>query len=161
MPPDQKVILLVEDSDIVREMTKLTLEEAGYQVRTAVGNTDLEDQIKKVPGFLDDLDLIVLDMELEEDQERQREDKDGSHKGVYMTGSQIGIGLALAHPQLKEVPFLVYSGRDLSEIQAHLDELKEFAEYDESLKNNYKGFVPKQDGAGVGLLEKINEVLGG
>jgi len=154
-----KTILLVEDSDIVREMTKLTLEDAGYQVRTAVGNTDLESQIANTPGFLDGLSLIVLDMELAEDQQRQREDKDGSHVGVYMTGSQIGVGLALAHPQLQEVPFLVYSGHEPAEIQAHLDELKEFAEYDDRIKNNFKGFVSKHEGAAAGLLEKINLAL--
>jgi len=125
-----------------------------------MGNADLEEQIKKTPGFLDDLALIVLDMELQEDLERQREDKDGSHQGVYMTGSQIGIGLALAHPQLQEVPFLVYSGREMDEIQAHLDELQEFAEYDDRIKNNFKGFVPKHEGAAAGLLSKIAEVLG-
>jgi len=161
MPDEKKIILLVEDSEIVREMTKLALMEAGYDVRTAVGNMDLEKQIDEDPGFLKGLDLIVLDMELEEVHESQREDKEGSHKGVYMTGSQLGATLAFAHPQLKAVPFLIYSGKDQGEIQAHLDELKEFAQLDDQIKGNFKGFVPKQAGGQGALVEKIQEILSG
>jgi CheY-like chemotaxis protein len=161
MPDEKKVILLVEDSEIVREMTKLALMEAGYEVRTAVGNIDLEKQIESNPGFLKGLDLIVLDMELEEVHESQQEDRPGSHKGVYMTGSQLGATLAFAHPQLKSVPFLIYSGKELDEIQAHLDELKEFAQLDEQIKDNFKGFVPKQAGGEGALVEKIQEILFG
>jgi CheY-like chemotaxis protein len=161
MPNDKKVILLVEDSEIVREMTKLALMEAGYEVRTAIGNIDLEKQIEADPGFLKELDLIVLDMELEEVHESQQEDKPGSHKGVYMTGSQLGATLAFAHPQLKNVPFLIYSGKDLDEIQAHLDELKEFAQLDGKIRDNFKGFVPKQAGGESALVEKIQEILSG
>lgn len=161
MPDEKKVILLVEDSEIVREMTKLALMDAGYDVRTAVGNMDLEKQINENPGFLKGLDLIVLDMELEETHESQREDKQGSHQGVYMTGSQLGATLAFAHPQLKSVPFLIYSGKDLDEIQAHLDELKEFAQLDDQIGDNFKGFVPKQVGGEGALVEKINKILSG
>ena len=161
MPDEQKVILLVEDSEIVREMTKLALLEAGYEVRTAIGNIDLEKQIESDPGFLTGLNLIVLDMELEEIHESQQEDKPGSHKGVYMTGSQLGATLAFAHPQLKNVPFLIYSGKDLDEIQAHLDELKEFAQLDDQIKDNFKGFVPKQTGGEGALVEKIKKILSG
>jgi CheY-like chemotaxis protein len=155
----KKIVLLVEDSEIVRDMTQLALEEAGYGVRTAVGNADLEKKIADDASFLEGLDLIVLDMELTEEHERQREDKEGSHAGVYMTGSQIGISLALAHPQLKEVPFLVYSGKDRDEIQAHLDELVGFTEMDDQLKDNFKGFVPKGLGGEGALIEKIGEIL--
>jgi hypothetical protein len=135
--------------------------EADYEVRTAVGNIDLEKQIEADPGFLKELDLIVLDMELEEVHESQHDDKQGSHKGVYMTGSQMGATLAFAHPQLKSVPFLIYSGKDLEEIQAHLDELKEFAQLDDQIKDNFKGFVPKQAGGESALIEKIQEILSG
>jgi CheY-like chemotaxis protein len=159
MPDRNKAILLVEDSEIVREMTRLALVDAGYEVRTAIGNLDLEKQVDSDPGFLKGLDLIVLDMELEEVQESQREDKPGSHTGVYMTGSQLGATLAFAHPQLKNVPFLIYSGKDLDEIQAHLDELKEFAQLDGQIKDNFKGFVPKQAGGEGALVEKIKEIL--
>jgi CheY-like chemotaxis protein len=159
MPGEKKVVLLVEDSEIVREMTKLALMEAGYEVRTAVGNLDLEKQINENPGFLTSLDLIVLDMELEEVHQSQREDKQGSHKGVYMTGSQLGATLAFAHPQLKTVPFLIYSGKEPDEIRAHLDELKEFAQLDDQIKDNFKGFVPKQAGGEEALVEKIREIL--
>jgi CheY-like chemotaxis protein len=161
MLDEKQKILLVEDSEIVREMTRLALMEAGYAVRTAVGNLDLENQINENPGFLDELDLIVLDMELEEIHVSQREDKQGSHKGVYMTGSQLGATLAFAHPQLKNVPFLIYSGKDLDEIQAHLDELSEFAQIDDQIKDNFKGFVPKQAGGKGALVEKIQEILSG
>lgn len=156
---DKKTVLLVEDSELVREMTKLALEMAGFEVFTAAGNVDLENKIAKWPGFLDSLDLIVLDMELEEDLERQREDKDGSHVGSQMTGSQIGLSLSMVHPQLKAVPFLIYSGKEQDEIQAHLDELLDFASFDEQLKQNYKGFVQKQAGAEMTLVKKVTEIL--
>lgn len=161
MRGEKKVILLVEDSEIVREMTRLALLEAGYEVRTAVGNLDLEKQVNENPGLLRGLDLIVLDMELEEVHQSQREDKPGSHTGVYMTGSQLGATLAFAHPHLKTVPFLIYSGKDLDEIQAYLDELKEFAQLDDQIRVNFKGFVPKQAGGEGALVGKINEILSG
>jgi CheY-like chemotaxis protein len=161
MPGGKKAILLVEDSEIVREMTRLALTEAGYEVRTAVGNQDLERQAEQDPGFLRGLDLIVLDMELEEVHESQREDKQGSHTGVYMTGSQLGATLAFAHPQLETVPFLIYSGKEPGEIQAHLDELKEFTQLDEQIRHNFKGFVPKQAGGEAALVEKIQQILSG
>lgn len=155
-----KVVLLVEDSLIVREMTRRVLVEAGYVVRTAVGHNDLEKQILRVPGFVDGVDLLVLDMELLETQERMQGEQGVDHLGMQMTGSQIGATFALAYPQLENVPFLIYSGKDLNEIQAHLDELAEFKELNQQIRENYKGFVPKQAGAETALLGKIDEILG-
>ncbi len=155
----KKVVLLIEDSEIVQELTKAALEEAGFIVKTALGNIDLEKKIHKIDGFLEGIDILVLDMELEEVQVRQREDKGGSHLGVYMTGSQIGAMLAFQHPQLCTVPFLLYSGHQVEEIRHYLDELEGFAECDEQIKTNYRGFIPKDLGAEQLLIEKINEIL--
>ena len=153
------IILLVEDSDIIREITKAALEEAGFHVRTAIGSDDLEKKIKGFGGFLDGLDLMVLDMELEENLSRSRNDRGGSHVGSQMTGSQIGATLGLSHPQLQDVPFLIYSGKDPNEIRAYLDELEQFAELDEHIKNNYRGFVQKGEGSEPELIRNIRKAL--
>jgi CheY-like chemotaxis protein len=159
MEKGQQVVLLVEDSLVVREMTRAVLEQAGYRVRAVAGNADLEDRIAADPGFLSGIDLMVLDMELIEELERQRDDKGGSHAGAAMTGSQLGAFLPMAHPQLGDVPFLVYSGKEQDEIQDHLEELEAFAASDERIRNNYRGFVAKQEDAGAGLLESIAGIL--
>lgn len=155
----QHVVLLVEDSPIVQALTKEALEGAGFAVRTATGLQELELQIQNTPGYLDELDLMVLDMELQEDLLRQRKDKGGTHRGSYMTGSQIAATMMMAYPQLSRVPFILYSGKEMDEIQAHLDELKEFTELDEQIRNNYKGFVPKDAGAEMVLVELAIKVL--
>jgi hypothetical protein len=104
---------------------------------------------------------MILDMMLEEEHERHREDKAGSLEGVAMTGSQVGVSLILAHPQLRSVPFVIYSGREPEEIQSHLDELFEFAEFDEDINKNYRGFVPKHSDTCSELLEKAIQILPG
>jgi len=159
MPGEKPVILLIEDSEIVSLLSAQALESAGFEVRTATGPGDLEDQIKADPDFLNGIGLMILDMMLEESHQRQREDKSGSHESVAMTGSQVGVSLILAHPQLRSVPFLIYSSREPEEIQAHLDELFEFAEFDEDINKNYQGFVPKRSEAGSELLEKALQIL--
>lgn len=155
----QRVVLLVEDSPIAQELTRVALEEAGFRVRTATGLQDLELQISSTPGYLDDLDLMVLDMELQENLLRQRRDKSGTHRGVYMTGSQIAASMMMSYPQLNSVPFILYSGKEMDEIKGHLDELREFTELDEQIRNNYKGFVSKDESAELVLVEMIKKVL--
>ena len=153
------VILLVEDSRAIRLATSRALEQAGYIMRMASGNCDLEQKIAADPAFLQGVDLIVLDMELEEPLERQREDKSGVHIGSQMTGSQIGVSLGLVHAQLQSVPFLVYSAKEPEEIEHHLHELAEFAEMDGQIKNNCKGFILKTAGAESLLVEKSRQIL--
>lgn len=137
----------------------MMLEEAGFDVRAASGNADLEDKIANHPEFLEGIDLMVLDMELSEEHGRQRGDKEGSHRGVSMTGSQIGAFLPLAQPSLAGVPFLIYSGKEREEIDAHLAELDDFASTDERIGTTYRGFVPKQDGAEDKLIEAIKRIF--
>jgi hypothetical protein len=76
-----------------------------------------------------------------------------------MTGSQVGISLMLAHPELQKVPFLIYSSKDPEEIEAHLEELFEFAKLDEGINENYQGFVSKSAESGSELLEKAIQIL--
>ena len=159
MAAKNKVILLIEDSEIVSLMTAQSLESGGFEVRTASGPGDLEEKIKADPHFLDDIGLMILDMMLEESHQRHREDKSGSLESVAMTGSQVGVSLILAYPQLGSVPFLIYSGRESEEIQAHLDELLAFTEFDEVINKNYRGFVSKRSDAGSELLEKAIQIL--
>jgi len=120
---------------------------------------ELEEKMKADPGFLDGIDMMILDMMLEETHQRHRDDKAGSHTGVAMTGSQMGATLILAYPQLQSVPFIIYSSKDPEEIQAHLDELFEFTEFDENVNKNYRGFVPKRSDSGSELLEKAVQIL--
>ena len=161
MSGDKKVILLIEDSEIAAMMAVQSLESGGFEVRTASGPVDLEEKIKADPGFIEGIDMMILDMMLEESHERQREDKDGQLEGVAMTGSQVGISLMLSHPELQKVPFLIYSSKDPEEIEAHLEELFEFAKLDEGINANYQGFVSKSADSGSELLEKAIQVLSG
>ena len=161
MHRDKKVILLIEDSKIVSELTKEALESSGHEVRLASGNVDLDEKVRSVVGFLTGIDLVVLDMVLVEHHMREREDKRGSSFGMSMTGGQIGATLAMSHPQLQSAPFLVYSAKELPEIQTYLDELSEFAEYDKRIRKNYKGFVRKETGAERQLVEKVAQILSG
>lgn len=161
MDHTRKTVLLVEDSPIVQEMTRMMLEEAGFEVRTATGNAELEDKVASQPEFLEGIDLMVLDMELSEEHGRQREDKDGIHRGVSMTGSQIGAFLPMAQPSLAGVPFLIYSGKERDEIDAHLAEIEEFASTDERIRSTYKGFVSKQSGTEGKLIEAVRQVFAG
>ncbi len=160
MGTQQPTILLVEDSELFREVSSEALRQSGFEVRTAAGYMDLEAKIEADPAFLEDLSLMVLDMELNEELERMRADRDGTHLGAQMTGSQIGISLPLVHPQLTEVPFLLYSGKEDDQIIDHLEELAEFAELDDRLQRNYKGFVQKKSGGETELVAKIAEILG-
>jgi len=160
MEPEKPAILLVEDSELFRLASAEALEEAGFEVRAAAGYTDLEAKIGAEPDFLTGLSLMVLDMELTEELDRMRADRGGTHTGAQMTGSQIGISLPLVHPQLTEVPFLLYSGKEDDQILAHLEELAEFAQLDDRLQRNYKGFVQKKSGGQAALVAKIVEILG-
>lgn len=153
------VILLVEDSRAIRLATSRALEKAGYLVREASGNCDLEAKIAADPGFLKGLDLMVLDMELDEPLERQREDKSGVHTGCQMTGSQIGVSLGLVHEQVQSVPFLIYSAKEPEEIEQYLLELAEFADVNSQIKKNCKGFIQKTAGAESLLLERARKIL--
>ena len=159
MSGDKKVILLIEDSEIASMMAVQSLESGGFEVRTATGPGELEEKIKADEGFLDGIDLMILDMMLEETHERQREDKAGSQESVAMTGSQVGVSLILAHPQLRSVPFLIYSSKEPEEIETHMQELFEFAKLDENINANYQGFVPKRSDAGSALLEQAIQIL--
>jgi|GEM_PF-2997339 len=159
MSGDKKVILLIEDSEIAAMMAVQALESGGFEVRAATGPGDLEEKIKSDPAFIEGVDMMILDMMLEETHERHREDKDGKLEGVAMTGSQVGISLMLAHPHLQKVPFLIYSSKEPEEIQAHLDELFEFAKLDENINENYKGFVSKHSEAGSELLAMAIQIL--
>jgi CheY-like chemotaxis protein len=161
MSGEKKVILLIEDSEIAAMMAAQSLESGGFEVRTATGPGDLEEKIKADEGFLQGIDMMILDMMLEETHERHREDKSGSLEGVAMTGSQVGVSLMLAHPQLRSVPFLIYSSKDPEEIESHLEELFEFAELDENINKNYRGFVSKSSESGSELLEKAIQILSG
>lgn len=161
MSGDKKIILLIEDSEIATMMAVGSLESGGFEVRTATGPVNLEEKIKADPGFIEGIDLMILDMMLEETHERHREDKAGQLEGVAMTGSQVGISLMLAHPHLRSVPFLIYSGKDPEEIESHLEELFEFAELDENINKNYQGFVSKSPDSGSELLEKALQILSG
>ena len=161
MSGEKKVILLIEDSEIAAMMAVQSLESGGFEVRTATGPGDLEDKIKADPGFIEGIDLMILDMMLEETHERQREDKAGSLDSVAMTGSQVGVSLILAHPHLASVPFLIYSSKEPEEIESHLEELFEFAKLDESINANYRGFVSKHSEAGTELLQQALQILSG
>jgi CheY-like chemotaxis protein len=161
MSGEKKVILLIEDSEIAAMMAVQALESGGFEVRTATGPGDLEEKINADEGFLQGIDLMILDMMLEETHERHREDKSGSLEGVAMTGSQVGVSLMLAHPQLRSVPFLIYSSKEPEEIESHLEELFEFAKLEESINNNYQGFVSKSSESGSELLEKALQILSG
>jgi CheY-like chemotaxis protein len=161
MSGEKKVILLIEDSEIAAMMAVQSLESGGFEVRTASGPADIEEKIQTDPGFIEGIDMMILDMMLEESHERHREDKDGKLEGVAMTGSQVGISLMLAHPELQKVPFLIYSSKDPEEIEAHLEELFEFAKLDEGINANYQGFVSKSPESGSELLEKAIQILSG
>jgi CheY-like chemotaxis protein len=161
MSGEKKVILLIEDSEIAAMMAVGSLESGGFEVRTATGPGDLEEKIKADPGFIEGIDLMILDMMLQETHERHREDKSGSLEGVAMTGSQVGVSLILAHPQLRSVPFLIYSSKEPEEIESHLEELFEFAKLDENINNNYQGFVSKHSESGSELFEKAIQILSG
>lgn len=152
-------LLLVEDDRFSRTATAELLSRAGYEVRLAAGAEDLERNVRTEPDFLSGLSLLILDIELYESLGRNREDKSGTHTGMAMTGSQLGLSLALAYPQLRDVPFLLYSARDPRAIQESLNELASLSEAEDLIRRNYRGFVVKDERFQDALLEKVRAVL--
>ena len=158
MKDGKHVVLMVEDSEIVREVVTLQLSAAGFEVRTACGPEDLERKIGEDPQLISGVDIMVLDMELEEEITRTREDKEGAHTGSQMMGSQLGACLPMIQPKLSEVPFVIYSAMAENERKAYIEELEELAGIDEQLKANYRGFISKDDGAQK-LVEAVRKAL--
>lgn len=152
-------VLLVEDDRFSRTTTAQLLLEAGFEVRVAAGAEDLERKVRAEPGFLSGLSLLILDIELYESLGRNREDKGGTHTGMAMTGSQLGVSLGLAFSELRTVPFLLYSARDPRSVQESLEELRTLAEAEDLIRQNYRGFVAKDERFPQALLEKVRAVL--
>lgn len=152
-------ILLVEDDRLSRTATAALLTEAGYEVRAAAGAEDLEKKAKADPAFLSNLALIILDIELYENLGRSREDKSGTHTGMAMTGTQLGLSLALAYPELRKVPFVVYSARDPAAIQASLDEMASLLEMEGFVQQNFRGFVVKDEHFADSLLYLVRLIV--
>src|ERR1035437_2656767 len=91
---DKQKILIVDDSELVLEMAKDALEEAGYQVFTASNGVEANDYI----FHRNKMDLIIFDIMLPF--------LDGDKKAKFLREKEIG----------KEIPILLISSKSEEEL---------------------------------------------
>ena len=109
-PSGQKSVLVIDDDADVRDLLSRMLVEAGWKAVTAKDGKDGLEKIKEQPS------LIVLDLEM-----------------PRMDGLEFLEAYMMDYPAEERAPVLVYSGKDLTEVQ------RDF------LDKNVAGMVRKDD----------------
>ena len=135
------VIVHVDDSRTAREMVREVLTDAGYEVHSADDAQDLEQRLLARDDLRAAVDLFVLDMEMPD-----------------LMGAQVGAIIDAVYEDLSHVPFIIYSGKQKEWVEKMSAEV---ASMSSGFQKNYKGYVPKEAGAGKKLLELIAEIVGG
>ena len=97
--PSAATVLVVDDDDMVRQVTSLLLRSQGYQVLEA---TNGREAVDRVAGQTDAIDAVLLDVMM-----------------PVMTGHE---AFPLLRESVPDLPIVFFSGYDQSEVAVHLAE---------------------------------------
>ena len=134
------VIVHVDDSLTARVMVRAALEEAGFEVHSAMDAQDLEQRLMSDGALRAMVDMFVLDMEMPD-----------------LMGAQVGAVVTDVYPEVERVPFVIYSGKSREWVENMSEEV---ARVSDGFKRNYKGYIGKEEGAEAELVAKIKSILG-
>jgi len=132
-------IIFVDDSPSAREMVEEGLEEAGYELETATGVEDLESRLLSRPEAVKEIDLFIFDFEM-----------------PYLTGTQIAAAIDRVYKELKDTPFMIFSGRPRAEVEKAIAETRQWSK---SFARNFRGYVEKQGDSVKELLAQVGRIL--
>ena len=139
MKGDQYLVIFVDDSASAREVVEDGFKDTGYLVKTAPGVVELENRILSSRENLKQVDMFIFDFDM-----------------PYLTGTQIASAMDKVYAELKDVPFLIFSGRPQEEVLKAIESAKQTSP---SFAKNYRGFVPKKGDSIAEFLEAMGKVL--
>jgi len=139
MKGKQYLVIFVDDSPSAREVVEDGFKDSGYLLVTAAGVVELENQVLTSSETLKQVDLFIFDFDM-----------------PYLTGTQIASAMDRVYAELKDVPFLIFSGRPQDEVLKSIETSKKSSP---SFARNYKGFVPKKENSLSDLLAVVGKIL--
>jgi len=139
MRDNKSFVIFVDDSPSAREMVETGFEEAGYALETATGVVDLESRVLARPEAAKQVDLFIFDFEM-----------------PCLTGTQIAAAIDRVYKELKDTPFVIFSGRPRAEVEKAIAETRQWSK---TFARNFRGYVEKQGESVEELLNQVGKVL--
>jgi CheY-like chemotaxis protein len=137
---DQKnLIVFVDDSPSAREMVTDGFRDSGHALKTATGVIDLETRILSDPNTVKQVDLFIFDFDM-----------------PYLTGTQIASALDKVYKELKDIPFLIFSGRPQEDVLKAIEDAKK---HSPTFARNFRGFVAKKGDSVSDLVAAVIKLL--
>jgi CheY-like chemotaxis protein len=139
MKGDQYLVIFVDDSASAREVVEDGFRDTGYLLKTAAGVVELENRVLSSKENLKQVDMFIFDFDM-----------------PYLTGTQIASAMDKVYSELKNVPFLIFSGRPQEEVLKAIESAKKNSP---TFAKNYRGYVPKKGDSVTELLATIGKIL--
>ena len=139
MKDKKYVIVFVDDSPSAREMVQDGFRDTEFILKTASGVVDLESRILSDPSTVKQVALFIFDFDM-----------------PYLTGTQIASAMDKVYQELKDIPFVIFSGRPEEEVQKAIEAARK---HSPSFARNYRGFVAKKGESITELLAEIGKIL--